>query len=128
MALQQPESVEECVYFTRRTIGNGKVMVWVFKQKCPACGKGVMGKPRDEKGKVSIRAKEYVCPECGHSVEKTECEESLTANVSYTCPHCRYEGEAQAPFKRKSIKGVQALRVQCGKCHGNIDITKKMKE
>ena len=128
MELKEPESTDECVYFTRRQIGDsGNAMVWVFKQNCPKCDKALMGKPKDEKGKVKIRAKEYVCPECGHTVEKKEYEESLTANAKYTCPSCGHQGAVQVPFKRKSIEGVQTLRFQCEQCNANIDVTKKMK-
>ena len=127
MALKEPESMEELIYFTRRGIGDGKVMAWVNKNKCPKCGKALMGKPKD-KGKVKIRAKEYVCPECGHTEEKKEHEETLTCSIKYTCPSCSFEGEAEVPFKRKKIDGVDTIRIQCEKCGVNIDITKKMKE
>lgn len=129
MALKQPSSADECVYFTRRAIGEGTIIAWVFRNPCPKCGKALMGKPVDKKtGKVSIRAKEYVCPNCGYTAEKNAYEETLTANVEYTCPSCNYSGEIQIPFKRKKIQGVDALRFQCQKCKANIDITKKMKE
>ncbi len=127
MALRQPESVEECVYFTRRAVDKGFVMCWVFREKCPKCGKAEMGKPRGSDGKVKIRAKEYVCPECNHTIEKMEYEDTLTANISYTCPHCSNKGETTIPFKRKSFEGVKALVFQCDKCKGKIPITKKMK-
>jgi predicted RNA-binding Zn-ribbon protein involved in translation (DUF1610 family) len=125
--MREPERVDECVYFTRREIGDGKVIVWVFKEKCPACGKALMGKPRGAKGRVKVKAKEYVCPDCGHTIGKKEYEETLTANVKYTCPHCKREGAVSVPFKRKSIHGTQTLRAQCEHCNGDIDITKKMK-
>ena len=128
MSLKEPESMDELVYFTRRVIGNGKVMAWVHRQKCEKCGKALMGKPAGSDGSVKIRAKEYTCPECGHTVEKNEYEESLTASIKYTCPECKFEGEAEIPFKRKNINGVQTLRFRCGKCGSNIDVTKKMKE
>jgi uncharacterized CHY-type Zn-finger protein len=127
--MKMPNSVEECVYFTNRTLGEGKAMCWVFKQNCPKCKKSLMGKPKDSKtGKAMIRAKEYVCPSCKYTVEKTEYEETLTASIMYTCPACRNKGEIEAPFKRKSIEGVKTLRVNCQKCKANIDITKKMKD
>ncbi|MBI3037092.1 hypothetical protein HYY73_05085 [Candidatus Woesearchaeota archaeon] len=130
MALRQPESMDECVYFTQRSLegGKGSVKVWVFKQACPKCKKAVMGKPRDSKGKVKTRASEYVCPSCGHSVEKKAYEDSLTATAEYKCPSCGGSGEAQIPYKRKNIEGIPTLRFQCGKCHASIDVTKKMKE
>lgn len=103
-------------------------MCWVFREKCPKCGKALMGKPRDDDGKVKIRAKEYICPECGHTVEKQEYEDTLTANVAYTCPFCGYQGETQIPFKRKTFEGVKALVFECAKCKKKIAITKKLKE
>lgn len=138
MALKFPESMDECIYFTRRTINSGKACAWVFRGDCPKCGKAKMGKPRDEKtGKVKIRAKEYVCPECGHVVEKGAYEDTLTVNIQYTCPHCGNEGETQESFKRKKVqmfdeeaqkkKAVDAVKFKCGKCGKDILITKKMK-
>jgi DNA-directed RNA polymerase subunit RPC12/RpoP len=128
MALKQPESMDECVYFTRRTVDKGHIMCWVFKEKCPKCGKAMMGKPRDPKtGDVKIRAKEYVCPQCSYTVPKQEYEETLTANIAYTCPHCQNKAETQIPFKRKTFEGVKALVFQCDKCKGKVPITKKLK-
>lgn len=128
MALRQPESTEECVYYTRRTVDKGQVTCWVFREKCPKCGKAVMGKPKDERtGKVKIRAKEYVCPQCNYTVQKEQHEDTLTANISYTCPHCQNKGETQIPFKRKSFEGIKALVFLCDKCKQKIPITKKMK-
>ncbi|MBI4141866.1 hypothetical protein HY484_03005 [Candidatus Woesearchaeota archaeon] len=126
MALKEPQSMDECIYFTKRTIGYGKVKAWVFKEQCQKCKKSILGKPV-EKGKVKIRAKEYVCPECKYTVEKKQYEESLTCNVQYVCPACSYSGETQVPFKRKNIQGVPTIQVECEKCHVKINITKKMK-
>lgn len=122
--------MEKLVYFTRRKLEpNGKVFVWVNKELCPKCKKGLMAKPRNPKtGRPKIRATEYVCPECSYTIEKKEYEETLQACLIYTCPHCGKDGEAQVPFKRKTIQGVQTLRVPCQHCGGNIDVTKKMKE
>lgn len=130
MPLKQPESMDECVYFTQRSLENGKgsVKVWVFKQTCPKCRKAIMGKPRDSKGKVKTRAKEFVCPSCSYTVEKQAYEESLTANAEYKCPSCGHSGEAQISYKRKNIEGIPTLRFQCVKCQASIDVTKKMKE
>lgn len=127
MAVVEPESMDELIYFTNRAIGNGKAKAWVYRGICPECGKAKMGKPV-EKGKVKMRAKEYVCPECGHTVEKQEYEDTLTAQVRYTCPGCGKDGEAEIPYKRKKIEGVETLRFRCQHCSANIDITKKMKE
>ena len=127
MTLKQPESMEELIYYTYRAVGEGEAKCWVFREKCPKCKKGMMGKPRVD-GKVKIRAKEYVCPECGFSMGNKEYEDTLTANVEYTCPACKKTGETSVPFKRKNIEGVLTLRVLCQHCSANIDITKKMKE
>lgn len=127
MALKFPDSMDECVYFTRRADGKAKQVAWVFKEKCPKCKKALMGKPQED-GKVKIRAKEYVCPNCGHAEEKTAYEEGLTANVQYTCGKCSHSGEIQIPYKRKNVDGVKALVFECGKCKERILITKKMKD
>ncbi len=138
MPLKQPTSMDECVYFTRRVTGNGKAKVWVFKEKCPKCNNGTMGKPKNSKtGKPKIRAKEYVCTICNYTVDEKSYEDTLTASIEYTCPYCANEGEIQIPFKRKKVqifnetvqkkKAADSLRFQCQKCSKNIDITKKMK-
>ena len=128
MALRFPESAEECVYFTRRKLDKeGSIVAWVFKEKCEKCGKGMMGKPKGDDGKVKIRAAEYICPECSHAVEKQAYEDTLTANIRYTCPKCSNKGEIQIPCRRKSVEGVKALVFNCQKCNEKILITKKMK-
>lgn len=126
--MQIPESMDEIIYWTNRAIDNGKVMVWVYKQDCPKCKKAKMGKPVGEEGNVKIRAKEYVCPSCKYTVEKSAYEESLTANALYTCPFCQHKGEYSGLFKRKMIEGALTFRFPCGKCGKNIDVTKKMKQ
>ncbi len=127
--LKQPERMDDCVYFTRRAVGSGNVMCWVLKEKCPKCGKAMMGKPKDLKtGKAKIRAKEYTCSECNYTVGKEEYEDTLTANISYTCPSCSKKGETQTQFKRKTFEGVKALVFNCSNCNAKIPITKKMKE
>lgn len=125
----EPESMEEIIYFTNRTLeeGKGKIKAWVYKKLCPKCQKAKMGKPV-EKGHVKIRAKEYVCPECGFTEEKEEHEESLTVETKYTCPECGKEGESTTPCKRKSFMGVKAYVVECQHCKVKIPVTKKMKK
>ncbi len=136
--LKEPESMDECVYFTRRIIGDGRISAWVFKEKCDKCNEGLMSKPKNPKtGKIKVRATEYVCSSCDNIEEKKEYEEKLTCNIKYKCPFCGFEGETQIPFKRKKVskineetgkrKSVEVLRFQCKKCNKDIDITKKMK-
>lgn len=129
MAVREPTSTSECVYYSYRDLpGGGEAMTWVFKEKCTKCGKGFMGKPKGGDGKVKIRAKEYTCEFCGYTVEKVEYESSLTANIKYTCPLCKKLGVSSVPYKKKTIAGVSTLRATCQHCKGNIDITKKMKD
>ncbi len=128
--LSLPDSMDECVYFTRRAIGpdfSGKAVAWVLRESCPKCKNGLMGKPRGKDGSVKIRAKEYVCPECEHTVEKQEYEDTLTCNIQYTCPYCKKKGEAQVPYKRRTFEGVPAVVFECGSCKKKLGISKKMK-
>jgi DNA-directed RNA polymerase subunit M/transcription elongation factor TFIIS len=127
--LKEPDSMDECIYFTNRAIGedfSGNARCWVFKEKCPKCKKAMMGKPIVD-GKVKIRALEYVCPSCNYSEEKQQYEDKLTANIDYICPKCKNHGQTQMLFKRKRVQGVLTLRFECEKCHETLDVTKKMK-
>lgn len=128
MALNEPESMEDIIYFTNRTLeeGKGKIKAWVYKKLCPKCSKAKMGKPVED-GKVKIRAKEYVCPECNFTEEKKEHEESLQLEAKYLCPSCGKEGESTTIYKRKSFMGVKAYVVECSNCKAKIPLTKKMK-
>jgi len=129
MPLTEPTDMEELIYFTNRFLDNdGQIMCWVERKECPKCHKAKMGKPIGPDGKPKIRAKEYVCLECGYTVPKKEYEESLTAKAKYTCPKCKKEGEGQVPFKRKKVKGADALVFVCEHCGEKIYVTKKMKE
>src|SRR3989344_4090690 len=139
MALQEPKSMDECVYFTNRIIGDkGKIRCWVLREKCSKCRKCLMGKPKNPKtGRAQIRAKEYKCLECGYTVAEQAYEDSLTASIQYICQYCANKGELQVPFKRKKVKVldeenmkgklIESLRFQCQKCNKNLDVTKKMK-
>jgi len=135
--MKEPGSMDECVYFTRRKDGEGSVVVWVFKEKCPKCEKALMGKPINSKtGRPKIRASEYVCPKCGYTEEKDEYESKLTANIKYECS-CGFKGELQVGFDRKKTRmfdnekqkkvSVEALVFECGGCKKQFYITKKMK-
>ena len=129
MAIKEPESMDELVYFSNRSIGDGKASAWVYRGTCPKCNKGIMGKPK-------IRSKEYECPDCGNIIEKQEYEDTLTVQVKYVCPACKHEGEAEAPFKWKGTslvndagkkKAVKAIKIPCDKCKEVFLLTKKMK-
>ena len=127
--IEIPESMDECFYFSRRTLdNNGKAVSWVLKPDCPKCGKAKMGKPQATDGHIKIRAKEYMCPACSYTVSKEEFEPTLTMNIQYTCPHCGNSGEATTDYKLKPFMGVKAYVFTCGKCNEKIGITKKMKE
>ena len=128
MLMREPESMDELMYFTNRTLDDGgKIKAWAYKLECSKCHKSKMGKPV-EKGHVKIRAKEYVCPACGYTEEKTEHENKAKMQVKYTCPKCKFEGEAEIPYVRKKFQGVDAFVFECQKCHEKIPITKKMKK
>lgn len=128
MALRQPQDMNELIYFTRRTFEpKGRGMAWAFKKQCPKCKGALMGKPVD-KGKIKIRATEYVCPACGFSEPKAEHEATLRIFIDYDCPHCGKHGEADLPYKRVTWEGVKAFVATCDSCGGKIGITKKMKD
>jgi len=127
MSLKVPNSMEECLYFTNRSLEpKGSILAWVYRKLCPKCKKAKMGKPV-EKGKVKTRADVYVCPACQYSEEKIVHEESLTLEAQYTCPKCGKAGESSAPYKRKAFMGVPSYVVDCQHCGEKIPLTKKMK-
>jgi predicted RNA-binding Zn-ribbon protein involved in translation (DUF1610 family) len=130
MGLKMPESVDECIYFTRRKFEpQGSAIAWVYRKKCPKCLKSTMGKPLDPKTKrPKIRSENYECPSCGFSEDKTPHEESLMVEVMYVCPHCGAKGEAKTQYKRVSLDGVKAYVFNCEACKKKIGLTKKMKE
>tara|TARA_Y100000310_G_scaffold206646_1_gene207078 strand:- start:6201 stop:6626 length:426 start_codon:yes stop_codon:yes gene_type:complete len=139
MTMKLPKSMDECIYFTNRSIGEkGNAKAWVFKAECPKCKNAVMAKPRNPKtGRPKIRSKEYVCTSCNYTEEKKEHEEKLKVCVVYTCPECSNKGEIVVPFKRKNIQilneetgkksSAKAIQFNCQKCEFKINITKKMK-
>ena len=127
MPLKKPNSMDECIYFTNRIVGNGRATAWVFRKECPKC-KGIMGKPIKKNGKIDKKADNYVCYQCNYLESNEDVEKNLTVNVDYKCPHCGNEGEATTEYQRKSFEGVQAYVFLCGKCGKKIGITKKLKE
>jgi predicted RNA-binding Zn-ribbon protein involved in translation (DUF1610 family) len=126
--LVEPNSMDDCAYFTRRAIDKGFVIAWVYRGDCPKCGKAKMGKPVDPKTKKpKIRAKEYECPACNYVMEKGDYEDTLMCDIQYTCPHCLFKGETSVSFKRKKYQGVDSVVFTCEKCKEKVPITKKMK-
>ncbi|MCM2324831.1 MAG: hypothetical protein NDI94_00050 [Candidatus Woesearchaeota archaeon] len=127
MTIKIPDSMDEVVYWTTRKIGEGQIKAWAYREDCPECGKAKMGKPQGEKGNVKIRATYYECPLCKHTIDKKPYEDSLTAQIMYTCPKCKFKGETEVPYKRKKYQGVDSIVFSCGKCAEKIPITKKLK-
>jgi predicted RNA-binding Zn-ribbon protein involved in translation (DUF1610 family) len=129
MAYTLPDSMDGLVYFTRRNIAEtrGKTIAWVPKQRCPKCKKGLMAKPLDPKtGRPQVRAKEYACPQCKHTEERSAHEAKLSALILYECPFCGSKGETTAPFARRSWYGKKAIAFACAKCGERLGLTKKL--
>ncbi len=126
MPIKIPETMDDCLYFTNRSIGAGSVIAWVYRKLCPKCKKVKMGKPNKD-GKVKARAQIYVCPGCGYTEEKIEHEESLNLEAVYTCPECGKGGESTGIYQRKKFKGVLSYLVECAYCQAKIPLTKKLK-
>lgn len=128
MPSKKPASMEECVYFTNRTIGSGKAVAWAFRKKCAKCNKWPMSKPQKKSGKIDKKAEHYVCYSCGYEESDEETENNLILNVEYKCSHCGNEGEMTTEYKKKSFYGVKAYVFNCQKCGQKIGITQKLKE
>lgn len=127
--LEQPQSMDELVYFTRRTVFDGRAIAWVFKKPCPECGEARMEKPINPKtGKKKTRAKTYECPECGYSEKSKKYEAGLEVNVHYICPHCQHEGDAVTDYDRRTYMGEKSFVFKCEECWQEIPITKKVKK
>jgi len=81
--------MDECIYFTNRTLGEkGKIMAWVYRPLCPKCKKGKLGKPIKKNGKPDKKAEYYECPECKYQIPIGEADKLLKVEVKYTCPYC----------------------------------------
>ena len=119
--MREPESVTECLYFSKREFapGKGKAMAWAFRKECPKCHKGLMKKPKKT-------APEYECPECGYGEPKKEHEESAELNIKFTCPFCDKEGEATTIYKRKTLYGKPAYCFACPSCNEKLGLYKKL--
>ncbi|MFT4311988.1 MAG: hypothetical protein ACMXYF_02060 [Candidatus Woesearchaeota archaeon] len=127
MALNEPTSMEDLLYFTNRTLENGGwAKAWVYRPEAPS-GKGKLGKPKDPKtGKTKVRSTVYVDDD-GNEYPKSEIDPTLLLEIKYRSPFTGEEGETTVPFKRKKYKGVDAFVFE--DAQGNkIPITKKLKE
>ena len=128
MTLEEPKSMDECLYFTNRTMDSGKAMAWVLRPLCERCNEGRFGKPIKKNGKPDKKAEYFECPKCKAQMTNEEAEEKLKVSIKYTCPHCGKDGEGQTEYKLKTYQGVKSYVVPCDKCGEKIAITKKMKE
>ena len=128
MEIKKPGSMEECLYFTNRSLDNdGYAVAWVYRPLCQKCKKGRMGKPIKKDGKPDKKSPMYECPECKFQRPNEEVESELSVDVEYKCPHCSFEGMATTEYKRKNFEGVPSYVFACGKCKKSIGITKKLK-
>jgi len=129
MEIKKPESMEQCLYFTNRTLDNeGYAVAWVYRPICSKCSKGRMGKPLKKDGKPLKKAEFYECPKCKHQVPNEELESQLRVEIEYKCPHCSNESMITTEHKRVTFEGVPAYVFACEKCDKKIGITKKMKK
>ncbi len=126
--LKKPESMDECVYFTRRTIESGRLTAWAFRKQCSKCNAGLMGKPIKKNGKPDKKSPIYTCYSCGHQESNESIESSLVLSIEYTCPFCNQSGETTTEYVRKMYQGIPSFVFTCQNCGKNIGITKKMKE
>lgn len=125
--LKKPESMEECVYFTNRTIDSGRAMAWVYRKKCIKCNEGSMDKPLKKDGKKDKKAPNYICNKCDNQESNEEVEKDLKVEVDYKCPHCSFEGETTTEYVRKTFQGAKSFVFVCEKCSQKIPITKRLK-
>lgn len=129
MELKKPSSMDECLYFTNRSLDNeGYAVAWVYRKECPKCKKGRLGKPIKKDGKADKKAVVYECPKCKYQEPNDKVESELKVEVEYQCPYCSFGGRATTEYKRNNFEGVPAYVFECGKCGKKIGITKKLKK
>src|SRR3989338_2813520 len=129
MELKKPSSMDECLYFTNRSLDNeGYATAWVYRKECPKCKEGRLGKPINKSGKPDKKAAHYECPECKYQEKADEVESGLFLEAEYKCPHCGNESMAKSECKRTVFEGVPAYVFACEKCNKDIGLTKKMKK
>ena len=127
MQLKKPDSMEECLYYTNRSIGEGFAVAWVYRKMCPKCKKDRLGKPIKKNGKPDKKADYYECQKCKYQEKNEQVESNLLLEIEYKCPHCGNEGQTTTEYKRKTFEGVPSYVFECTKCKKNIGITKKLK-
>ncbi|MBI2651013.1 hypothetical protein HYX01_00930 [Candidatus Woesearchaeota archaeon] len=127
MEIKKPESMDECIYFTNRAIGDGYAMAWAYRKECPKCKKPTLGKPLNKRGKVDKKAPYYECKICKYKENNEQVEKDLKLEVQYKCPYCSFESETTTEYKRKTFEGFPSYVFECGKCSKKIGITKKLK-
>ena len=128
MTLQRPNSMEECIYFTNRSIGSGSATAWAYRKECPKCKKPTMVKPLKKNGKIDKKADYYECKLCKYQEPNEEVEKNLKLEVQYKCPYCGNESETSTEYKRTIFEAVLSHVFECGKCGKKIGITKKLKK
>ena len=128
MALKKTAGMDECIYFTNRTIGPGSAIAWVLRKECPKCKKDVLIKPSTKSGKPDKKSPIYVCKSCRYEEKNEDVENDLILNVEYRCPHCGSEGETTSEYKRNVFEGIPSYVFECQKCHKKVGLTKKLKE
>ncbi len=128
--MELPQSMDECLYFTNRKLEDGTcIIAFVRRKECPACHKGQMGKPVNEKtGRPKTRSQVYVCPACGHEEEKKAHEESCMLEIEYTDPEGKQRKQTSVPYKRRTWKGVPSFVFHDEFTDTDVGITKKLKK
>ena len=128
MELKKPDSMDECLYFTNRIMGEGYATAWVYRKMCPKCKKDRLGKPLKKNGKTDKKAPYYDCKKCGYQENNDEVEKNLDLEIEYKCQHCGNEGMTTSKYERKTFEGIPSYVFSCEKCNKTIGLTKKMKE
>ena len=85
MEIKKPNSMDECLYFTNRSIKDGFATAWVYRPLCESCNKGRMGKPIKKNGKPDKKSPMYECAECKAQVTN----EVMDAEYSLVMPQAR---------------------------------------
>ncbi len=124
-----PQSMDDLLYFSNRKLPDGvRIIAWVEKISCPACGDALMGKPVDEKtGKVKIRAAEFVCPACGHTEPKAAHLKKLSMQVRYTDTTGKNWKAATTEYKLRTWKGMKAYVFENEFTNEKMGVTKRLK-